>query len=126
LKILIILLTTSNNIYAKWQKIDYNDKMTRYADLKTIHKKKNKSTMLSLNNFNMVETVEELGISLLSNTDRDEYDCKEKTIKSLEMRWYSGNMGTGKIVYTNKNPKMNPYKPAIGSIAESLLHIACK
>jgi hypothetical protein len=124
--LLLIFLITSTNVYAKWQKVDYNDKMTRYADLKTIHKTKNKVTMSSLNNFYVVENVENMGLSLLSNIDRDEYDCKERTIRNLEMRWYSGNMGTGQLVYINKEPEKNSYKPGIGSIAESLLNVACK
>ena len=46
---------------------------------------------------------------MLSTKSLDEYDCQNKQYRTLNLYWYSGHKGEGKIVYSELVPgKMQP------------------
>ena len=62
--------------------------------------------------------------SYLSSKTQWEFDCKEEKLRILALTWFSGQMGSGKVVFSgSETGKGEPIQP--GSIAESLWKIAC-
>ena len=65
------------------------------------------------------------GLSFLSSKEQREYDCKDERTRLLAFLWFSGQMGSGKVVYSNSVTSMtwDPISP--GSVGETLWKIAC-
>lgn len=120
--LMLILAVVSSNATAEWIDVGGNDYSTIFADPATIRKVGNYEEMLSLYDTDIAEVVGK--ISFKSSKSLDEYDCKEKQLRTLAFYWYSGNMGEGKILYSNTVANnWNPDVPK--SINETLWKIAC-
>jgi hypothetical protein len=63
--------------------------------------------------------------SYLASVSHVEYNCKEETLRLLDLFWYTGNMGQGQPVFSNTNIKKDPISIIPETIHESLFNIAC-
>jgi len=124
--ILITLLALgSGPVYAEWVSVGGNDPigMTTYVDPDTIRRKGSLVKMWQLNDFKTVQTVEDN--SFLSAKKQREFDCAEERTRILAATQFSGNMGTGKMVWGNSGEqKWEPIVPE--SIAQTLWEFACR
>jgi hypothetical protein len=96
--------------------------VTVYADPGTIRRKGNLVTVWHLNDFKTVQIVK--GTSYLSIKAQHQYDCTGDRERILALMKFSGNMGSGKVVYTDSHK--GKWKPAApGSVSHDLGKIAC-
>ncbi len=118
------LLLSSVPAYAEWVQIDKNDEgMTTYADPDSIRRKGDLAKMWALYDFKTIRTLE--GKSYLSYMVQREYDCAEERIRYLAFTFFSGNIGSGKVVPTtsDEQQKSEPVQP--DSISLTLFKAAC-
>jgi hypothetical protein len=93
-----------------------------YADPGTIRRKGNLARAWHLNDFKTVQIVN--GISYLSVKAQHEYDCTKDRERIIALTKFSGNMGTGKVVY--KDSDKRKWKPGLpGSASHDLGKLAC-
>jgi hypothetical protein len=95
--VLTLFLTTSE-AYAEWVKTAESDDATGYGDPDTIRSKGNLVKMWILYDYKTIQTV--AGDSYLSQKMQWEYDCAEEQSRLIAGYSYSGQMGTGKIIFS--------------------------
>lgn len=124
LLLVTLLLLSSAPAYADWVSVSVIDQagVTIYVDSDNIRRKGNLVKMWQLYDYKTVQTV--AGDSLLSFKRYNEYDCTEERTRMLAYTWYSGNMGSGHVVYsTSDEQQWEPVVP--GSINRALWRVAC-
>jgi len=122
--LITLLVLSTGPVYAEWVLTSGDDEagMTVYVDPDTIRRKGNLVKMWQLYDYKTVRTV--AGDSFLSFQRQNEYDCTEERTRMLAYTWFSGNMGSGKVVYrTADEQKWEPVIPR--SIDRSLWRVAC-
>lgn len=97
--------------------------MSTYVDYGTIKRKGNKVKMWSLYDFRTIQRWR--NSSFLSQINRIEYDCEEETTRNLDSYDYSGDKGSGEIVYSQTNMKYEAESIIPGTINETVFNIAC-
>jgi len=118
----LMLLVTAGAASAEWTIAGGNDQFVQYVDRATIRRNGNLVKMWVLSDLKTVQT--DAGDSYLSSKAQQEYDCKEEKSRTLAFTWLSGQMGNGKVVYANSDPrKWSPIQP--GSVRETQWKIAC-
>jgi hypothetical protein len=124
LLLITLLVLNSGPVYAEWVLTSGNDDagLTVYVDPETIRRKGNLVKMWQLYDYKTIQTV--AGDSLLSIKRYNEYDCTEERTRMLAYTWFSGNMGSGKVVYST--PDEQQWEPVIPrSINRTLWNVAC-
>lgn len=124
LLLIALLLLSSVPAYAEWVAVGGNEEagVTVYADPGTIRRKENLVKVWHLNDFKTVQIVS--GISYLSVKAQHEYDCTKDRERILALTKFSGNMGSGKVVYKDSDTrKWKPGSP--GSVSHDLGKLAC-
>ena len=123
LLLITFLLLSSGPAYAEWVSVaEADDGMTVYVDRDTIRRKGNLVEMWLLYDYKTVRAGEQHHI--VSVKMQSEYDCPEERFRTRAILEYSGNMGRGKVVFTDSNK--GTWKPvAPGSPAQALLKVAC-
>jgi hypothetical protein len=104
--------------------IDANNPRGRtvYTDPDTIGLKGDVVTMWSLHDYKTLQTMG--STSYLSYKVQIEYDCAEEKIRKLSSTFFSGNMGSGDVVYSvSKEGKWQRVEP--GSLGQSEWEVAC-
>ena len=123
--LLITLLALSQgSVHAGWVLVSGNDEagMSVYVDPETIRPKGSMVKMWQLYDYKTVQTV--AGDSLLSIKRYNEYDCTEERTRMLAYTWFSGNMGSGKVVYST--PDEQQWEQVVPrSINRTLWKVAC-
>ena len=118
------LVLSSEPVYAEWVLTSGDDTagLAVYVDPGTIRRKGNLAKMWQLYDYKTVQTV--AGDSLLSMKRYNEYDCTEERTRMLAYTWFSGNMGSGKVVYST--PDEQQWEPVVPrSINRTLWKVAC-
>ena len=120
----IVLMLVSGAASAEWTVADVNDEFIQYVDRATIRRNGNFVKMWSLTDDKTVQKTS-TGLSFLSSKEQREYDCKEERTRLLAFLWFSGQMGSGKVVFSNSVTSMtwDPISP--GSVGVTLWKIAC-
>jgi hypothetical protein len=124
LLLITLLVLNSGPVYAEWVLTSGNDDagLTVYVDPDTIRRKGNLAKMWELYDYKTVQTV--AGDSLLSIKRYNEYDCTEERTRMLGYTWFSGNMGSGNVVYSTNDAQQ--WEPVVSrSIDRSLWKVAC-
>lgn len=117
-----LLAAVSNSAMAEWKEVASNKSTAIYVDSATIQRTGHIATMGHLTDFKI--TQEDMGGKYLSVKDRNEYDCKEPKLRRRASFQYSGNMGKGKIVYSDSyTTRWKPVPPDSG--IEILWKFAC-
>lgn len=120
--LMLLLAAMSNSAMAGWVKVEGNEFVTSYADPATIQKAGNKVKMLALVDFKT--PIKNGGNPYMSTKTQHEYDCKENQWRMLNFSYHAGNMGKGKLVYTETEPgNWEPIMP--GSGTQTRWKIAC-
>jgi hypothetical protein len=123
LVLVTLLLLSSAPAYAEWVEIAATDYgMTVYVDPDTIRHEGDLVKMWELFDF---KTTQNIGIGLfMSRKDQREYDCTKKRYRVLTFTQFSGNMGSGKVGYSNSDgSNWAPVEPE--SAAQGLWKVAC-
>jgi hypothetical protein len=124
--ILLILLLFSANVLAEWTLLESagsEDGFDVYVETQSIRRDGNKVKMWNMYDYKKVKVDVK---SYLASVSHVEYDCKEETLKLLDLFWYTGNMGQGVPVFSNTNIKKDPISIMPETIHESLFNIACR
>jgi len=123
--LITLLVLGSRPVYAGWELTSGDDEtgLTVYVDPDTILRKGSLVKMWQLYDYKTVQTV--AGDSLLSFKRYNEYDCAEARTRMLAYTWFSGNMGSGHVVYST--PDEQQWEPVVqGSINRALWRVACR
>lgn len=123
--LITLLVLSSGPVYAGWELTSGDDEtgLTVYVDPDTIRRKGSLVKMWQLYDYKTVQTV--AGDSLLSFKRYNEYDCAEARTRMLAYTWFSGNMGSGHVVYSA--PDEQQWEPVVqGSINRALWRVACR
>ena len=120
--LITLLLLSSGPTYAEWVEIGRTDNATVYIDTDTILRKGELVKMWSLYDFKTVQYV--VGIPLLSSKEQNEYDCAMERLRGLAMAEFTGNLGTGTMVYTG--PLEGTWIPVgLQGVDQALWRFAC-
>ncbi len=120
--LLIILGLFSTSVLAEWQRLGENKDETAYADTANTQQSGH-TRMWGLFDLKAPRPFGDL--TYLSMKIRREYSCRNKKTRIIAMSAYTGNMGTGELIYSNNTAeKWANVQP--GSVEEALLNIACK
>ena len=122
--LITLLLLSSGPAYAEWVKVSDSNEAgkTVYVDPTTIRRNSNLVKMWQFYDYKTVQTVG--GIGFLTAEEQWEFDCAEERSRVLALKEFSGNMGSGTVVYTNSEVgKWQPVAPS--SIGQLLWKFAC-
>lgn len=106
-----------------WVGVSSNDTSSEYSNPATIRKNGEMVKMWSLRDYKAAQVIREGKV--LSMKAQNEYDCKEEQYRGLAYSMYSGNMGTGLVVYFNNNDSDSWAPVTPGSVVEVLWKAAC-
>jgi hypothetical protein len=122
--LLTVLVLSRGPVYAEWVLTSGDDEtgLKVYVDPSSIRRKGNLAKMWQLYDYRTVQTV--AGDSLLSIKRYNEFDCTEERTRMLAYTWFSGNMATGKVVYST--PDEQEWEPVVPrTINRTLWKVAC-
>lgn len=122
--VITLLVLSSSPSYAEWIKVSDSDEAgkTVYVDPATIRRNSNLVKMWQFYDYKTVQTVG--GIRFLTAKEQWEFDCAEERGRVLALKEFSGNMGSGTVVYTNSEVgKWVPVMP--GSVGQTVWKVAC-
>jgi hypothetical protein len=118
----LLLAASSQSAIAQWVEVGHSNLATVYVDLGTIKRDGSIVKMTDLYDYNESQEITEL--KFRSSRNRHEYNCGNRSLRLLGFRWFSQNMGKGKVVLRdNTHRDWNPNAPI--SFGEKLLEIAC-
>jgi hypothetical protein len=92
------LIATSGNAMAEWIKHSDSGDFSAYIELSTISKSGDLAKMWTLRDYKVSQNFN--GRKWLSIKTRQEFNCKNMQVRSLEVTLYSNNMGKGSVVKT--------------------------
>ena len=122
--VITLLVLSSEPVHAEWMLVSGDDAtgLAVYVDPGTIRRNGDLAKMWQLLDYRTVQTV--AGDSLLSMKRFSEYDCTAERTRLLGYTWFSGNMGSGKLGYSNSDEtKWIPVAPQ--SMNQTLWIFAC-
>ena len=122
--LLVLVMLIASPAWAEWTPIDNNDEFTSYVDRATIRRNGNFVKMWNMQDFKTVRKSAS-NDSYLSSKAQWEYDCKEERKRMLAFYWFSGQMGSGTVVYSDSDleNKWSPISPY--SLGETIWKVAC-
>jgi hypothetical protein len=118
------LVLSAELVYAEWIKVSDSDEAgkTVYVNPSTIRRNSNLVKMWQVNDYKTVQTVG--GVRFLTAKEQWEFDCAEMRSRVVALKEYSGNMGSGTVVYTNS--QVGKWLPVISdSLGQTVWKIAC-
>ena len=123
LLLMILLVLSSGPTYAEWKSVNANNSgETIYIDPDTVRRMGDMVEMWTLYDFKTVQSV--WSISFMSRESRREFDCIGQRTRRIALTYFSGNMGSGTVVYSDADEqKWEPVQPH--SVAEILWKVAC-
>lgn len=106
-----------------WAKVGETDGYGYYADHASIRKADETVTMSDLFDYKTART-EGGGAPALSKKTERGYDCQNQKSQAIKVTWFTGQMGSGAVVRSNKDPdQLTQVMP--GSATAALIKIAC-
>jgi hypothetical protein len=122
--LITLLVLSSSPACAEWVKVSNSDEAgkTVYVDPATIRRNSNLVTMWQFYDYETVQTVG--GIRFLTAKEQWEFDCAEERSRVLALKEFSGNMGSGTVVYTNSQVG-NWVSVMPGSMGQAVWKVAC-
>jgi hypothetical protein len=121
--LMLLLAIVSSSAMADWVAVDHNKYATGYANPATIVKDGNIAKMWTLVDCKTT-TFFSGGSPFMSIKSQEEFDCKERKLRTLVYTLHAVKMGEGEVIFRDSNPrKWEPVLP--GSAMEDFLKIAC-
>lgn len=121
--LMLLLVVSGKAIAEEWVAVNHNKYATGYANPATIVKDGNIARMWSLVDCKAISHFMG-GYPFMSIKSHEEFDCKEKKLRTLFYSLHPGKMGEGKIIFSDSNPsEWSPVLP--GSEMVDFLEIAC-
>ena len=128
MKLLIatLLAVFSTGAMAEWTYLTSSEDKTLdvYIDKTTIRKRGNVAKMWELTDFKAPQKA--AGGSFLSSKSLKEYDCVEIRLRLLTLTSFSGNMGSGELIFNHQYDNRKWADIAPGSIGMDKWKAACK
>ncbi|MEK6670443.1 MAG: surface-adhesin E family protein [Nitrospirota bacterium] len=121
---LTLLVLSSGPAYAEWVKVSDSDETGKavYVDPATIRRNSNLVKMWQFYDYQTVQTVG--GNRFLTAKEQWEFDCAEGRSRVVARKEFSGNMGSGTMVFTNS--EVGKWIPVIpGSMGQTVWEVAC-
>ena len=114
-------------LYAEW--LDIGGKVERgltvytvYVDTDSVHRKGDIVTLWALFDYMSIQSI--VGGPWLSSKARREYDCVNKRVRLLGYMTFTGNMGSGEVVFSNAD--QSAWEPlAPDSMDRTIWDVAC-
>lgn len=121
--LMMLLAVVSSSALAQLVEIGNDKTITIHADPATIQRVGNKVIMWEVGDFKGANVAG--GKSFRSMRKQQEYECKEKQIRTLRTILFSDSMGKGEVVHADHKPRnWEPISP--GSYGDFLWRTACK
>lgn len=121
--LMMLLAVVSSNTLAQLVEIGSDKTITIHADPATIQRMGSKVIMWEVGDFKTANV--SAGKTFKSMRKQQEYECKEKQIRTLRTILYSDSMGKGGVVHADHKPRnWEPISP--GSYGDFLWRTACK
>lgn len=123
--LIAVLLLSVGPAYAEWVLVDKDDQRERivYIDPDTIRRNGDVVELWALLDFQTIQTAP--SPPYLSVKAQREIDCAKERIRLLAMTAFSGNMGSGEVVYRYSDSNDQGISVEPDSVAESLLYFVC-
>ena len=123
--LMLAMSLTCSNAIAEWTKVYEHSKATLYVNLTTIQRDENLVKMWSMSDYNLTQ-YSHFKKPYRSIKSQAEYDCNEKTRRTVSITYYSGKKSKGEVVYSNAYFD-KPWLKVAQSSSEGLeWEIACK
>lgn len=122
--LIVLLVFSSSPVYAEWVEVSANKTagVIAYADPGTIRRTGDLVKMWSLFDLRTTQTAGSNSYSSIKALQK--YDCAEDRSRALAHTKFSGNMGHGKVVYSNLDEgTWAPIAPV--SVGQELWKVAC-
>lgn len=122
--LIILVVLTCEPVYAEWMPVSEIERLatTVFVDPDTIFRKGEVVKLWVLYDSKTAQFGR--GGPLLSTRAESEFDCIEERSRILALTDFSGNEGSGKVVYSNSDEqKWEPVIP--GSVSQTLWKVAC-
>lgn len=121
--LMLLSIVVSASAAAEWVQVGVHGGNTSYADPATLRKAGNTATMSDLLDFRTAQS-RPYGTPYLSQTTLQEYDCKERRARIIDLRRYSENMGKGENTESETEPgQWEAILP--GAASAALWDLAC-
>jgi surface-adhesin protein E len=123
-----LLALSCGPVYAEWVEVGgkVEEGLTIYLDLDTISSSRSGDVVKIWELWDFKRTRTEPKPPHMSVKYQREIDCTKKRARLLAMTAYSGNMGSGKVVYSYSDFKDQGIEVVPGSVSESVWKVACK
>jgi len=124
--VLAFIFLNSVPAHAEWRPITYaagSGGITIYIDPATVLRQGDLVTMLVLYDFRFVQAIK--GISYLSVTWQQQFDCAEHRSRHLSYKYHSDNRGNGKVMLAGDDEASKWSRVAPKSAAAILWTIGC-
>jgi surface-adhesin protein E len=123
--LITLLLLSSGPAYAEWVEVGgkVEEGLTVYVEFDTISRSGDVVKMWELWDFKTTRT--DPKPPHMSVKSQREIDCIKKRGRLLAMTAFSGNMGSGKVVYSVSDFKDQEIQVEPGSVADSVVKVAC-
>ena len=124
--LLAVLFLSSVSAHAEWRPVRIAEGaggFTIYVDPSSVSRTGDLVKVLVLYDFRFVQAIKSK--SYLSATWQQQFDCVEHRFRHLEYKYYSDNMGNGKVMFAgdDEGNKWSPVAPK--SAAAILWNIVC-
>jgi Surface-adhesin protein E len=125
LLLITLLVLTSRPVYAEWVEVGgkVEEGLTVYVELDTLSRSGDVVKIWELSDFKTTRT--EPKPPHMSVKSQREFDCIKKRSRLLTITAFSGNMGSGKVVYSYSEFKEPGISVEPGSVAESVWQVVC-
>ena len=119
----IFLSTATPEAAAEWSHLGTSEGGAEiYVDRATFRKSGNTVSLWMMEDYKSARTFS--GKTFLSARLQHEYDCKDRTRRTLQSSLYSANKGAGSTVLTSS--KASDWRPvSAATVAETLWNMAC-
>ncbi len=118
----LLLGLASHSAMADWTRLLEGKSSVTYIDSTATIKESNLSRVLSMTDF--VNVQDAAGEKFMSIKAVTEYDCQEKRYRTVNLTWYSSNMGKGNAVLSNNKPdEWQAINPTTGR--EAIWELVC-
>jgi hypothetical protein len=124
-RLLILLMLVSQPAWADWVELGSTDDATNYIDPETVRKTPNGRRVWVMASLDQPKTVS-FG-TYQSGKFVVEFDCRDERSRILQTSWYSGPMGSGTPIHSDRAGIHGPWEFAVpGSGGKTMLKAVCR